>query len=375
MRRPAQTLLLATLALTGAVRAATTPAEIDALEKAGKIDDAIAKGRAATAEKPGDADLRLALARALAEKSRRFNHVVNVKVSQKDLEKGEIKVPNPNLGDTPLRAGYDASLFEEAQLNLDAAIKAAPTREDVRALKCFLLTDAGRIDRAKAAIKDAVVALPNNDETAKTFVAFGAERVKKDDLKGAAELMAPVAAAFPKNGAVQADYGNVLTRLGRKTDADAAFDRALAAAPGDKRTARTRAVAAMMLRDYTRARTAFDDLFRSSRAVEDQFAAAAAAYGADPTASMEPLKALVQHSASSEQAVNDLAYQYWLAAKQGPGSVHALSLGRQLVTSQQLVIAIPLLDRAMQANPKNEEPKKLFAKLYADLGAPGLTPK
>jgi predicted Zn-dependent protease len=106
--------------------------------------------------------------------------------------------------------------------------------------------------------------------------------------------------------------------------------------------------------------------------VEDQFASAAASYGIDPTGSLEPLKALVQHSASSEQAVNDLAYQYWLAAKQGPGSVHALSLGRQLVTSQQLVIAIPLLDRAVKANPKNEEAKQLLAKLYADLGAPGL---
>ena len=375
MRALAPILLVLTLAAPGPARAAATAAELDALGKAGKPDDAIEKGRAATAERPADPDLRLALARALATKARRFNHVVNVKVSQQDLEKGEIKVPNPNLGDTPLRPGYDASLFEEAQLNLDAAIAAAPSREDVRAFKCFLLTDAARIDRAKAAIAASVGALPHTDQTAKTFIAFGAERAKKDDLAGAAELMAPVAAAYPKNGSVQADYGNVLTRLGRKGEADAAFDRAIAASPGDRRTARTRAVAAMLLRDYPRARGAFDDLFRSGRAVEDQFAAAAAAYGIDPKGALEPLKTLVQPSASSDQAVNDLAYQYWLAAKQGPGSVAALSLGRKLATSQQLVIAIPLLDRAAQADPGSDEARKLLAKVYADLGAPGLLAK
>ena len=374
MRGSAGLLALAlTLAVPGPARAAAaTAAEIDALGKAGKLDEAIAKGRAATGEKPKDPDLRLALARALGTKARRFNHVVNVKVSQKDLEKGEIKVPNPNLGDSPLQAGYDASLFEEAQLNLDAGIAVAPTREDLRAFKCFLLTDAGRIDRAKAAIVDAAKALPSNDQTAKTLIAFGAERVKKDDFAGGASLMAPVAAAFPRNGAVQADYGNVLTRLGRKSEADAAFDRAIAAAPGDKRTARTRAVAAMLLRDYPRARGAFDDLSRSGRAMEDRFAAAAAAYGMDPKGSLELMKELAHPTASADQAVTDLAYQWFLVVKEGPGSAAAVSLGRKLAQTQQLVLAIPVLDRAAQANPKNDEAKKLLAKVYADLGAPAL---
>ncbi|HJQ97370.1 MAG TPA: hypothetical protein VJ826_03595, partial [Candidatus Polarisedimenticolaceae bacterium] len=372
MRALAPILLILTLAAPGTARAAAPSAEIDGLAKAGKLDEAIAKGRAATSDKPNDPDLRLVLARALASKARRFNHVVNVKVSQQDLERGEVKVPNPNLGDTPLRPGYDASLFEEAQLNLDAGIAAAPKREDLRAFKCFLLTDAARIDRARAAIAASIGALPNTDQTAKTFIAFGAERAKKDDLPGAAELMAPVAAAFPRNGAVQADYGNVLTRLGRKRDADAAFDRAIAAAPGDERTARTRATAAMLLRDYPRARGAFDDLFRAKRGVQDQFASAAAAYGIDPKGSVDLMKALAVPSASADKAVTELAYQYSLAGKAGPGSAAALSLGRSLVASQQLVLAIPVLDRAVQANPKSDEARKLLAKVYADLGAPGL---
>ena len=352
--------------------AAASPAEIDKLAKAGKIDDAIAQGRAAAAERPEDAETRMALARALATKSRRFNHVVNVKVSEEDLKKGEVKIPGANLGDSPLRPGYDASLFEEAQINLDAAIAAAPKRVDARALKCFLLTDAGRIDRAKAAIVDALAALPESRETATTLIAFGAERAKKDDLEGGAQLMAPVAAAFPGLPEIQSDYGNLLTRLGRKREADAAFDRAIAAAPNDERTARTRAVAAMLLRDYPRARGAFDALFRAKRSPNDQFASAAAAYGVDPKAAIDVMRSLSAPAAGADKAMSDLANLYALAGTAGAGSEAAMSLGRKLVASQQLVIAIPVLDRAAAANPKNAEAKKLLAQVYRDLGAPGL---
>ena len=352
--------------------AAASPAEIDRLAKSGKLDDAIAQGRAAAAERPNDPDTRLAVARALATKARRFNHVVNVKLSQKDLERGEVKVPNANLGDSPLQPGYDASLFEEAQLNLDAAIAAAPKREDARALKCFLLTDAGRIDRAKAAIVDAIAYLPESRETAKTLIAFGAERAKKDDLAGASELMGPVAAAFPGVAEIQADYGNVLTRLGRKREADAALDRALAAAPNDERTARTRAVAAMLLRDYPRARGAYDALFRAKRSPSDQLASAAAAYGADPKGSVEIMRSLAVPAAGADPGMTDLANLYAAAGTAGPASPAAISLGRKLVASQQLVIAIPVLDRAAKADPKNDEARKLLVQVYRDLGCAGL---
>jgi tetratricopeptide (TPR) repeat protein len=283
-----------------------------------------------------------------------------------------VKIPGANLGDSPLQPGYDASLFEEAQLNLDAAIAASPKREDARAMKCFLLTDAGRIDRAKAAIVDAIAALPESRQTATTLIAFGAERAKKNDLAGGAELMAPVAAAFPGVAEIQADYGNLLTRLGRKREADAALDRALAAAPNDERTARTRAVAAMLLRDYPRARGAYDALFRAKRSANDQFASAAAAYGVDPKGAVEVMRSLAVPAAGADPGMSDLANLYALAGTAGAGSTAAMSLARRLVGSQQLVIAIPVLDRAAKADPKNAEAKKLLAEVYEGLGAPGL---
>jgi len=239
-------------------------------------------------------------------------------------------------------------------------------------MKCFLLTDAGRIDRAKAAIVDAIAALPESRQTATTLIAFGAERAKKNDLAGGAELMAPVAAAFPGVAEIQADYGNLLTRLGRKREADAALDRALAAAPNDERTARTRAVAAMLLRDYPRARGAYDALFRAKRSANDQFASAAAAYGVDPKGAVEVMRSLAVPAAGADPGMSDLANLYALAGTAGAGSTAAMSLARRLVGSQQLVIAIPVLDRAAKADPKNAEAKKLLAEVYEGLGAPGL---
>ena len=73
--------------------------ELEALVRDGKADEAIPKGRAAVGERPDDVDLRLALARALAAKARRFSHTVNVKLSEADLAKGEIRVPGAQLGD------------------------------------------------------------------------------------------------------------------------------------------------------------------------------------------------------------------------------------------------------------------------------------
>src|SRR5262249_50786132 len=152
--------------------------EVDALVRAGKIEEAIDKGRAAISQHPDDVDLRLVTARVLGGKARRFNHVVNVKLSQADLDKGQIALPAGKLDDTPLQISYDAGLFEEAILNLDEGIKRAPKREDVRVFKCFLLTDASRVDRAKVAIQETLDALPHTPDLAKTMTAFAAERTK-----------------------------------------------------------------------------------------------------------------------------------------------------------------------------------------------------
>jgi tetratricopeptide (TPR) repeat protein len=355
--------------LSGAPPAiATTAADLESLVQQGKADEAIDKGRAAVLAKPDDVDLRLALSRSLAAKARRFNHVVNVKLTQEDLDKGQVKVPGANLGDSPLQVGYDAALFEEALLNLDEGLKRSPKREDLHVFKCFLLTDAARIDRAKKAIDAALAALPRTPAVAKTMAAFAAERTKRNDPEGGERLLAPVAAAFPRDGAVLLDYGNILTRLGRKQEADRAFDRATLVAPADVRFQRTRALSAMLLRDFNRAQTAFDATYRLSKDPQDRFASFAAAYGIDPKESVAFMNQLSVPSASVNAAESELAHAFALAGNKGATSEQAQSLARRLVKDKQLVLAIPVLDRALKADPKLTEMKGLLASVYGSLG-------
>jgi len=350
---------------------ATAP-QIEKLTQDGRADDAIDRGRTAVAAHPDDVDLRLALARALAAKARKVNRVVNVKMSQEDLDRGQITVPDAALGGAPVRVDYDAALFEEAILHLDFAIARAPKREDLRVFQCFLLTDAGRIDRAKAAIAAALLALPKTAATAKTMAAYGAERAKRGDFAGGAALLAPVAEAFPKDASVLVDYGNVLTRLGRKSESFAAFDRATQLAPQDVRYARTKAMGAMLLRDYRRAQGAFDAAFRLGRGVPDEFAAYAAAYGIDPKASAALMRELGTPTPSSDPSVADLANAFARAGTQGASSEEAMTLARRLVAAQQYLFAIPVLDRAIRANPKNTEAKTMLATAYRALGCEAL---
>jgi tetratricopeptide (TPR) repeat protein len=367
-------LLIASLTSAPAARSgpAASAAEIEGLTKAGKIDDAIDSGRAAVAARPDDVDTRLALARALGVKARRFNHVVNVKLSKDDVAKGTITVPGGSLDDGPLQIGYDAGMFEEAQLHLNEGIKRAPAREDVRVFQCYLLTDASRVDRAKAAIADAMAKLPKTPAAAKTFVAYGAERVKRGDIEGGAALMAPVAGAYPGDADVQSDYGNVLTRLGRKAEAFAALDRAVRAAPKNVRAARTRATAAMLLRDYPRAQSAWDDVHRLTRLDGDALASAAAAYAIDPKAAVPLFRDLATPSPSSNKGVADVANLFALAGTAGPRSDAAKGLAKGLIDSGQLVLAIPLLDSAVRADATDASSKGLLVKVFTDLGCEAL---
>jgi tetratricopeptide (TPR) repeat protein len=277
-------------------------------------------------------------------------------------------VPSAELGDAPLQVNYDTGLFEEAIIHLDFAIKRAPARQDLRVFQCFLLTDAARIDRAKAAITAALAALPKNAATAKTMAAYGAERAKRDDPAGGAELLAPVAAAFPADPSVLVDYGNLLTRVGKKAEAFAAFDRATQLAPQDVRYARTKAVSAMLLRDYKRAQGGFDAAFRLGRGVPDEFASYAAAYGIDPKAAAGLMRELGTASPSSDASVLDLANAFARAGKAGAASPEAMTLARSLVASEQYLFAIPVLDRATQADPKNAEAKKMLLDTFRALG-------
>jgi tetratricopeptide (TPR) repeat protein len=349
----------------------TTAAQVEKLTADGKADDEVEKGRAAVAAHPDDVDLRLALARGLAAQARHVNRQVNVKVSKEDIARGEVAVPAAQLGDAPVKIDYDSGPFEEAMLHLDFGIKRAPQRQDLRVFQCFLLTDAGRIERAKGAITAALTALPKTSALATTMAAYGAERAKRDDPEGAAELMAPVAAAFPGNASILV-YGNVLTRLGRKPDAFATLDRAVKLAPADVRIVRTKAVSAMLLRDFKRAQGGFDAAFRLGRGIPDQFASYAAAYGLDPAGASVMMRELGTPSPSSDAAVIDLANAFVRAGKAGASSSEAMTLARNLVTSEQYLLAIPVLDRALKASPANADAKSLLAKSYRELGCPRL---
>ncbi|HEX4822921.1 MAG TPA: tetratricopeptide repeat protein [Candidatus Polarisedimenticolaceae bacterium] len=366
------TLLLAARAL------AATPAgpaqEVEALLKDGKVDDAVAKGRAAVTQHPDDVDLRLATARALGGKARKLTHLVNVSVSQADIDKGQIALPAGKLDETPVQVTYDSALLEEAIVDLDEGIKRAPKREDIRFFKCFLLTDASRLDRAKTAIEDTLAALPHTPELAKTLTTFAAERTKRKDPEGGVTLLNPVIKAYPNAAAVLLDYGNMLTRIGRKKEADSAFDRAAALNPQDVRFQRTRATAAMLFRDYKRAQTAFDAVFRVSKDTQDQFASSVAAYGIDPKASASLMRDLALPSASGDSAVEDLAHSFDVVSTAGPASPAAMSLAHRLVDQKQLVLVIPVLDRAIKANPKLTEAQTMLAKVFSDLGCPKLAP-
>jgi tetratricopeptide (TPR) repeat protein len=361
-------LALATILQAPESKADAPAAQLERLIQDGKADEAVKEGRPAVAAHPDDVDLRLALARALAATARRANRQINVTLSKEDTARGEVRVKDADLHTATLHVEYDPALFEEAIAQLDFGIKRAPQRLDLHVFQCFLLTDAGRIDRAKGAIASALATLPKNAALAKTMTAYGAERAKRGDPEGGALLLAPVVQAFPDDAAILIDYGNVLTRLGRKYEAYDAFDRATLLAPQDVRYVRTKAVGAMLLRDYRRARTTFDTAFRLGHDVADEFASYVAAYGLDPKVSAELMRELATPAASSDPAVVGLANTFARAGTAGASSEEAMALARSLLASEQFVFAIPVLDRAIKASPKNAEATTMLRTAFRELG-------
>ncbi len=365
-------LATATISQPGTPTPGSPAAQVERLVLDGKADEAVTAGRASVAAHPDDIDLRLAFARALAAKARRVSRRVNVSMSEADVTRGALKVTDEDYAAGPVSVEYDSALFEEAIAQLEFGIKKFPQRLDLRVFQCFLLTDAGHIARAKAAIISTFSAIQRSPELAKTFPSYGAERAKRGDAAGAAELLAPVARAFPSDPAILVDYANVLTRLGRKSEAYAAFDRATEAAPKDVRYARTKAVGAMLLLDYKRAQTSFDTAYRLGRGVADEFASYAAAYGIDPKASASLMRGLGTPTPSSDPAVAELANAFARAGTAGASSNEAMALARSLLASQQFVLAIPVLDRAIKANPENAEAKTMLKATFQGLGCKAL---
>lgn len=345
--------------------------EIEDLLAANRLEEAVGAGRKAVAAAPDDVDVRLALARALAAHGRRMERVVTVPGKPSESG-GEIRLKLSDFQEGTLSVGYDAALFEEALLHLSEGIRRAPKRQDVRMLQCFLLTDGARIDRAAAAVQDAVNALPKTAELAKDLVQFGAERTKRGDPSGGARLIGIVAKAFPTDAEVQVDHGLSLSRLGRRADAAAALDRAASLAPRDVRIQRKCAAAAMILRDWKRAASAYEAAFAVSASDEDRFGAAAATYGLDPAAAVGLFEDLAAPAPSAPPAMTALARSWADAARAGVASSGAKALADRLVTDHQEILAIPVLDRIVAAEPGDSASRTKLADVLRSFDSPVL---
>jgi tetratricopeptide (TPR) repeat protein len=364
-------MIVATLLLLTA-GAASDAAAIDALLQAGKLDEAVAKGRAAVLAKPDDVDVRHAAAKALAARARRVEKVVEVAGTPSDLASGKVKVTREALDAGRITPTYDAAMYEEALLNLGEGLKRAPARKDLRSMQLFLLTDGARIERAAAALREAIAKLPAEPGLPGELARFGAERTRRGDPAGGAQLLRIVADAFPQEAAIRADLGLSLARLGRKEEALAALDRAVSIAPKDLRILRMRATSALILRDYPRARSAYEAAFTAGKQDGDRFAAAVAAYGNDPASSKELFQELAAPSASAPPAMLTLAVDFATAAAQGPGSVAASNLATKVIGAKQELLAIPLLDRYLKAKPTDAQARERLAAVYRALESPSL---
>jgi tetratricopeptide (TPR) repeat protein len=342
---------------------------IEGLIAAGKLDEAIAAGRAGVAQAVDDVDLRYALAKALAAKGRRTERIVNL---PKESANATLRLTAADLKNADLSVGYDAALFEEAVLHLGEALRRAAGRKDIRMTQCFLLTDGARIERAAAALREAIRTLPAEPRLPEELARFGAERTKRGDASGGATLLGIVAQAYPAHAEIQADHGFSLARLGRRDEALAALDRAAALKPKNVSLLRRRAIAALILRDYARAQTAYDAAFAASRDDQDRFGAAVAAYGRDPKASAPILRDLATPSPSAAPALVQLAAEFAAAAHDGAASPAAMALAARVAKDGQEVLALPVYDRALAAAPSNTAARRGLAGSYRALGCPAI---
>lgn len=354
--------------------AAFPAARIDALVAEGKIEDAIAYGRTAVAARPDDVDLRFALAKALTIGARRMHKVVEPGGRPAELtgETTRLRLTAEDLSNAKLAVRIDAALFEEGMLHLSEGIRRAPVRKDLRLTKVYLLVDAARYDRAVEALREALRALPRSPALAKECAAFGAEAVKRGDAAEAARLLRVVADAFPAVADVHADLGMVLLRTGDGAKAVAALDAAAGMAPSDAAMQRRLANAAMMARDFPRARRAYLAAFRAGRKDTDRFGAAAAAWTADPGAARTEYEEMAVASASSSPGLVSLAGDWRAAASKGPTSADALALARRLVDGRQEILALPLLVPFLQRPDRKAEAVSLMRRAYEALGCPRL---
>ena len=342
-------------------------ARIDKLIEAGKLDEAVALGRSAVKANASDPDLHVAAAKALATKGRSTKRVLDVNVTKKQA--GEMVHLGPvDPTGARLEVLYDPDLFEEAVLEVGEAIRLAPKRKDLRLQYCYLLTDAGRIERASTALLETIATLPHDPKLADELAAFGTERMKRGDATGGVALLRIVAEAFPSAAKVQADYAMSIARTGRKPEALLAIDRAASLAPTDLRIQRMRATLGLLFREFDRARSAYEKAARLSRQESDRLGIAAAIYGKNPRSSEAAFLDLAQPKASADPALVAMAEAFSQVVKAGAGSPDALSLADRLKAEGQILLAIPVVSGVLAARPRDEKALQLLVTIYNDLG-------
>jgi len=133
------------------------------------------------------------------------------------LEPARTKTLN-NLARLELEDGrFDAALsLVERSLALDPGARALGLRGQA-------LTNLGRFDDAKQALRDALEADPNQ---AASWAALARGTEETDGRAPAAEVWARAAAALPGDATIANNYGVVLTRLSRDAEAVVQFERA-----------------------------------------------------------------------------------------------------------------------------------------------------
>ncbi|MBZ5637295.1 MAG: hypothetical protein LAO51_00910 [Acidobacteriia bacterium] len=373
MRHGARLLGIAAALLLLGAGGVASPSDIEALIKDGKLDEAISSGRAAVEASPSEPDLRGALAHALAAKGRSVHRVVSTTVNAEDLVSGSAVLPRIGPDNPPeIKIVYDPSLFEEAIRQIRAAIELAPRREDLRLTECYLFTDAADIDRAAEAVRGTLAALPHTSTLAPDLAAFGVERAQRGDARGGLTLLQPVSAAYPADAPLAVDRGFILAQAGRKAEALAELDRAAKLAPKDLQILRRRATALVLLREWKRARDGWKAAFEAGREDGDRLDAAAVALAFDVTTAKSELQDLAAPASSANPEVVRLAQDLLGAASASAAAKGNLELAKKLAGGGRQLLAVPVLHRALRADPGLGEAASLLAGIERKFGFPSV---
>ncbi len=358
---------LAVACVLTALRAGAAPSapQNEQLLAEGKVDEAVTAARAGVKADDDDPDLHMALAQALATQGRHVRPVVEAEI---DPEAGLRTLPFPMPGvNTKIEVVYEQELLEEALAEVRKAIRLAPQRTDLRYSECYLLTDAGLIQKAAAAIFRTIESFPGVPGLAATLASYGDERVVRGDPEGGATLLGVVATAFPEDAEVLAAFGTALAHAGRREDAFSKLDRAAKLGERDMTIQRKTGVVSLLFQDFGRAKTAYLRAHLLSHDTGDRFGVAAAQYGLEPVSSRADFEELAWPSGIADPSANALARDF-LRAIARPDT--RIDLARKLVADQEGLLAIPVLSRVLREQPDNDDARTLMAEIYVAAGFP-----